>query len=409
MISHQHLVRRSAWIAAAVISCYLSFPFGFPCDAPLWAADEPEAKFEEGWRRSVPLSEPDKNGGTEECIAWVQDGWLQVKRQTAEGETEWQVVLARSADAVAPEIEFMGAARVARLVVRFREGRYFIRNTSAIRSPRPRPDIPANLVCYREYKTPGGDWPHVPLPEPDGPGRSMSFSPNRLRTCCLWSISSRPWLVTATGPAVDEPDCLVRLDHFELAYGPNGSVSQNMLVANVTRGESNELNVRDDGELLIANYIDDPTARRLVGRPPERANQIGVETPELSCEKWFNTDHPLTLNALRGKVVLVVFFNSSDARSIGAFRDLDELSAKYREQGLVVLGVDSPHGAPDKAVSDHGLKLPFVVDDGETAKRYDVKAMPLYFSIRRDGTLTFVHKAGPPPPRQIERLLERDD
>jgi len=107
--------------------------------------------------------------------------------------------------------------------------------------------------------------------------------------------------------------------------------------------------------------------------------------------------------------VLLVFFNSSDARSISAFRELDELSAKYREQGFVVLGVDTPKGAPDGAVRDHDLKLPFVVDDGGTAKSYEVAAMPIYFSIRRDGTLTFVHKAGPPPARQIERLLERED
>jgi peroxiredoxin len=236
-----------------------------------------------------------------------------------------------------------------------------------------------------------------------------SFSRHRLRTCCLWQISSRPWSVVATGPAIDEPDCLVRLDHFELAYGPNGSVQQNMLVANVTAGESNELKARDDGELLIANYIDDPTVQRLIGRPPARAKQIGKDAPDLSGEKWFNTDRPLPLSELRGKVVLLVFLNTSDARSISAFTQLEELAEKYRDKGLYVLGVDSPEGAPLQALSDHGLRLPFVVDDGETAKRYDAKFMPIYFSIRRDGILWFVHTSGPPPEKQLERLLERDD
>jgi hypothetical protein len=182
-----------------------------------------------------------------------------------------------------------------------------------------------------------------------------------------------------------------------------------MRVANVTTGVSNELNVRDDGELLVANYIDDRTVQRLIGRPSARAKQIGKDAPDLSGEKWFNTDRPLPLSDLHGKVVLLCFIDTSKDQSIRAFAELEELAEKYREKGLFVLGVDSPDGAPLPALSAHGLRLPFVVDDGETAKRYDVKGLPIYFSIRRDGVLWFVYNAGPPPQKQLEQLLERDD
>jgi len=38
-------------------------------------------------------------------------------------------------------------------------------------------------------------------------------------------------------------------------------------------------------------------------------SNVGKEAPEISAKKWFNTE-PLTLAALRGKVVLLEFWGS---------------------------------------------------------------------------------------------------
>jgi len=270
MILHRCLASRKDWIASTVFSWGLLFPLGHAFEAPLWATDETETKFEEGWRRAVPLSEPDRNGNADECVAWVQDGWLQVKRQTADGKAQWQVVLARANDATAPEIEVVGRGGTIQLLVRFREGRYFIRDTPATSPPRPRADIPANLICYREPKPPGGQWPHLSLPEadPKRPGRAISNSGPGSIPCSLVKFNSDSWSVVATGPAIDESDCILRLYDYETVPGRGASVMQrNLPGANVTVGELGDISVVDDGELLVAHYIDEPTARRLLGRP----------------------------------------------------------------------------------------------------------------------------------------------
>jgi thiol-disulfide isomerase/thioredoxin len=222
-------------------------------------------------------------------------------------------------------------------------------------------------------------------------------------------FSDDPWSVVASGPQADEADCLLRWTHHELPTRGTRS-GGNLPAANLSSGEAGEYDIADDGELLIAHRVDEPMARRWIGRPPARAKQIGVEAPELSAAKWINTDQSLSLADLRGKVVLLAFFNSGDERSLGALPALDKLSAKYGDKGLVVLGVDSSNDTA-QALDGLKLKLPIMADDGETTKRYAVNVlpMPIYFSIRRDGILTFVHSSAPPPAWQLERLLDRDD
>ncbi|MEJ7617124.1 MAG: thioredoxin-like domain-containing protein [Pyrinomonadaceae bacterium] len=66
-----------------------------------------------------------------------------------------------------------------------------------------------------------------------------------------------------------------------------------------------------------------------------------VRAPELTGGiSWLNTDTPLSLTALRGKVVLLDFWTYGCINCIHIIPDLKKLEAKYANQ-LVVIGVHS--------------------------------------------------------------------
>ena len=56
---------------------------------------------------------------------------------------------------------------------------------------------------------------------------------------------------------------------------------------------------------------------------------------------WFNSA-PLSIAGLRGKVVLVDFWTYGCVNCVNTLPHVTELYAKYRDRGLVVVGVHTP-------------------------------------------------------------------
>jgi len=66
-----------------------------------------------------------------------------------------------------------------------------------------------------------------------------------------------------------------------------------------------------------------------------------VRAPEITGgQGWLNTDKPLSLAALKGKIVLLDFWTYGCINCIHIIPDLKKLEAKYANQ-LVVIGVHS--------------------------------------------------------------------
>lgn len=87
---------------------------------------------------------------------------------------------------------------------------------------------------------------------------------------------------------------------------------------------------------------------------------------------WFNTpdDKPLTLSALRGKVVLIDFWTYSCINCQRALPHVEGWYNDYKKDGLVVVGVSSPEFAFEHVVSNVesaagslGIDYPVAVDD----------------------------------------------
>lgn len=106
------------------------------------------------------------------------------------------------------------------------------------------------------------------------------------------------------------------------------------------------------------------------------------------------SDEPLDLERFKGKVVVIDFWASWCAPCRQSFPWLNEMQAKYRDRGLVVIGVNVDH---ERAEADRFLErtpadFRIVYDpDGSIAARYQVPGMPSSYVIGRDGQQAGVH------------------
>src|SRR5918992_580044 len=109
-----------------------------------------------------------------------------------------------------------------------------------------------------------------------------------------------------------------------------------------------------------------------------------VRAPEIQGGRgWLNTDKPLTLAGLRGKVVLLDFWTYGCINCIHIIPDLKKLEAKYANQ-LVVIGVHSAKFQNEKQTENirriilrYEIEHP-VYNDSEYAvwQSYGVRAWP---------------------------------
>ncbi|QQS15900.1 MAG: cytochrome c biogenesis protein DipZ [Candidatus Moraniibacteriota bacterium] len=137
----------------------------------------------------------------------------------------------------------------------------------------------------------------------------------------------------------------------------------------------------------------------MTGKPLFDLQPKGVPAPEIiSGGVWINSE-PLSLEALRGKVVLIDFWTYS---CINCQRTLPYLRAwneKYADKGLVIIGVHAPEFEFEKsadnvrkAVADFGLTYPIVQDNNfATWRVYDNHYWPAKYFIDAEGNIRYHH------------------
>lgn len=113
---------------------------------------------------------------------------------------------------------------------------------------------------------------------------------------------------------------------------------------------------------------------------------------------WINSE-PLTLEELRGNVVLVDFWTYSCVNCIRTFPFLRQWNEKYADDGLVIIGVHSPEFEFEKnyenvlkATQDNGITWPVAQDnDFTTWDHYGNKFWPAKYLIDSKGTVQYTH------------------
>lgn len=121
--------------------------------------------------------------------------------------------------------------------------------------------------------------------------------------------------------------------------------------------------------------------------------------PEFTgVDTWFNSS-PLTMKELRGKVVLVDFWTFSCINCIRTLPYMKELNAKYKDQGLVIVGVHAPEFAFEKvpanveaSIKEKELTYPIVLDNNfKTWAAYHNQYWPAKYLIDKDGNVRYTH------------------
>jgi thiol-disulfide isomerase/thioredoxin len=128
----------------------------------------------------------------------------------------------------------------------------------------------------------------------------------------------------------------------------------------------------------------------------------GHLAPEIrGTQRWFNTPggRPLTLAGLRGRVVLVDFWTYTCINCIRTLPHVKAWDARYRDDGLTVIGVHSPEfsfekdaGNVERAVREDGIRYPVAQDNDFTVwNAYANQYWPAKYLIDAKGRLRYVH------------------
>ncbi|HLZ84354.1 MAG TPA: redoxin family protein, partial [Caulobacteraceae bacterium] len=141
--------------------------------------------------------------------------------------------------------------------------------------------------------------------------------------------------------------------------------------------------------------------------PPGPLRSLGRGGP------WLNGP-PLGPEDLRGKVVLVNFWTYSCINSLRPLPYVRAWAAKYRDRGLVVIGVHTPEFAFEKdlanvrrAVAGLGVGYPVVLDsDFAIWRAFDNQAWPAFYFIGADGRVRG-RRLGEEGYDQSERLIQK--
>jgi cytochrome c biogenesis protein CcdA/thiol-disulfide isomerase/thioredoxin len=155
----------------------------------------------------------------------------------------------------------------------------------------------------------------------------------------------------------------------------------------------------------------------LVGTPglaeEERLDDFGPAPDFREIDLWLNSD-PLTIDGLRGKVVLIDFWTYSCINCLRTLPHVRAWDEAYRDDGLVVVGVHTPEfaferdaGNVRRAVRDLGVAYPVALDNSYgTWTAWSNRYWPAKYFVDRRGRLRYAH-FGEGGYEESERVLRR--
>lgn len=152
---------------------------------------------------------------------------------------------------------------------------------------------------------------------------------------------------------------------------------------------------------------------------PRDSQALGHEAPDFDLALVANGDKlgaakadakSLRLGELRGSAVLLDFWATWCAPCRTEAPIVDQVSRRFRDQGLVVVGVNTDtadQGDPRAFALSHGLTYPIVHDvDGVAERLFAVDSLPTLVVLSRDGKITAV-RTGITTDAELERLVRQ--
>ena len=139
-------------------------------------------------------------------------------------------------------------------------------------------------------------------------------------------------------------------------------------------------------------------AEQAASGPRSKLPVLGTAPDFTGTQRWFNSK-PLSLAALRGRVVLIDFWTYTCINCIRTLPYLKAWDARYRKAGLTIVGVHSPEfsfekdaGNVQRAIASFGIRYPVVQDNNlATWSAWGNQYWPAEYLIDAHGKVRHVH------------------
>ena len=146
-----------------------------------------------------------------------------------------------------------------------------------------------------------------------------------------------------------------------------------------------------------------------------------MAAPAWRNTSWLNTDRPLTLESLRGRVVLLNFWVFTCYNCTNTVPSLKVFDHEYRPRGLTVIGIHTPEFPPyggehdranvARALAKEGISYPNAQDnDRATWNLYGIQYWPSLILIDKAGRIRYEgygeFHVGDPTHREWARRIE---
>jgi len=210
------------------------------------------------------------------------------------------------------------------------------------------------------------------------------FAGNRVFSVMKRSLSFEVWIRRGLGVAVIAGVAAI-------ALGWDTNLLTKFSFVNTAKTEEHlihALNTSQKPVLMTANAAEPQPALGDEGAFPDLSGAVA----------WLNSK-PLSASALRGKVVLIDFWTYSCINCLRALPYVEGWAAKYKNAGLVVIGVHTPEFAfekeranVEKAVRDLKVSYPVAIDsDYKIWQAFHNQYWPAHYFIDGKGRIRYHH------------------
>jgi cytochrome c biogenesis protein CcdA/thiol-disulfide isomerase/thioredoxin len=178
-----------------------------------------------------------------------------------------------------------------------------------------------------------------------------------------------------------------------LSTAPTAAIEQALVDKTNAKPQAPSLAMNGNSDMMMSGVM--------AAKPMAAADDLPVEgnLPPLSgAVAWLNSP-PLTAQALRGKVVLVDFWTYSCINCLRSLPYVHAWADKYRDKGLIVIGVHAPEFAFEKdvgnvrrAVRELNLDYPIAIDNNYAIwNGFGNEYWPAHYLIDAEGRIRHHH------------------
>ncbi|NUU39271.1 cytochrome c biogenesis protein DipZ [Pseudomonas sp. C2B4] len=169
---------------------------------------------------------------------------------------------------------------------------------------------------------------------------------------------------------------------------------------------------RNSGAMMAQKPSPEGTMQ-VAGKTPDTLPVEGNLPPLEGAVQWLNSP-PLDAQALKGKVVLVDFWTYSCINCLRSLPYVKAWAEKYRDQGLVVIGVHAPEFAFErnvdnvsKAMKDLGIDYPVAIDNEfKIWRAFNNEYWPAHYFADAQGRIRY-HHFGEGEYAESERVIQQ--